>query len=353
MVINWILKFGGWNNPVLLTLKSRIMKRLIKIYLLIFTATFFITNSCVENEYEMLDLAKSGFRVNMVADSYIEATYDLSTNTLEYDSVYFYIEFDIPQLSTQFSQLELHKILHDKEGNVVEDYIYNTLSPEDLPVKTLYESTLLEDLYEGFNFHKDSLKPDYTFEFKAIMKLADGSILEYRDGSHVNTPFLNGFCPLPVIPSGEWTAKNMNTQFSKTVTITTPSPHYLDGNGQVIDDGRFWLSDFGLDWSTWRDVWYSIEFKLNCPKGDDPRYVIQLLPGGVWNTGVPMTDFDHNGELATKDIRVMPYLYEDNSIVGYYDPEFQRISFENVPVIDSWWGIDNHTVNLTFTYKTN
>jgi len=321
------------------------MKYISKIYLLVITAILVIISSCIKNEYDLLDSAKLGFRLDMTADSYLEATYDISTKTLTYDSTYVSVQYEIPELTSDFSEIELHKIVKDIDDIIVDDYIYATFEKNDLPLDTLFTTSNTDVLYQGLSFSKDSLKPGYTIEFNAIMKMNDGSELNYLYGTYSIVPVLNGFCPLPSLPSGEWVAVNNNTMFTKTVTIVTPSPFV------EVDDGRFWISDFGLDWSTWHDLWYTIEFKLDCPTGNDPRYVIKLMPGGNWNTGVSMTDIDHTNTEVTKDIRIMPYQYEDNNIVGHYDPNTEKITFEDVPLVDTWWDTDNHTVNLTFTYN--
>ncbi len=147
------------------------------------------------------------------------------------------------------------------------------------------------------------------------------------------------------LPLGNWEAKNESSGYTKTVELHRPSPF------QSVDDGRYWISDFGLDWSNWRDYWYTIEFKLKCPEGDDPRYIIDLWGSG-YDTGQDWTDVDHTGSTVTKQVRVMPYVYT-SAAVGYYDPATQVITFENVPLTDNWWNADRHTVNLTFTFISN
>ncbi len=321
-----------------------VMKYLKKIYILLVIFSMFIINSCVKNDYEMLESAKIGFRLDLTADSYLEATYDLSTAKLTYDSAFVSIQYEIPELTSDFIVIELHKVVKDPDEIVVDDYIYTTIEKVDLPVDTLFETYDVDDLFEGLTFSKDSIKPDYTIEFYALMKMSDGKELTYLYGSYLVVPVLNGFCPLPDLPSGTWTAVNNNTMFSKSVTIMTPSPC------QDFDDGRFWLSDFGLDWSTWHDVWYSIEFKLDCPKGSDPRYVVKLMPNGVYDCGFDWTAVNHQGVEETKPMRVMPYAYDDSNIVGHYDPDTKKLTFEDVPLVDTWWNTDNHTVRLTFTY---
>ncbi len=144
------------------------------------------------------------------------------------------------------------------------------------------------------------------------------------------------------LPMGSWEARNDDTGFTKTVYLYRPSPF------RSTDDGRYWISDFGLDWSSWHDYWYTTEFKLKCPQDGDPRYIIDLIGDGL-DTGESQTDTDHTGTEVTKDIRIMPYIYSGDA-VAYYDPGTQVVTFVNVPLTDDWWGADNHTVNLTFTY---
>lgn len=322
------------------------MKKLQKIYLsLSVLAIIILVNACVKNDYELLETARLGFRVNLNADSYVEATYDISSEELTYDSVYAEVQFQIPLLTGDFTSLELHKVIRDLDGVIADDYVYGTFVKENLPVDTTFLTTDVDELFEGLTFLKDSLKPGYTIEFSIKMQLADGTTLDYLYGTYSIVPVLNGFCPLPSLPLGNWIAVNNGTQFTKAVTVSNPSPF------ATVDDGRFWLSDFGLDWSTWRDYWYTIEFKLDCPVGNDPRYVIKLMTDGVYNSGVDWTSIDHNGTEVTKVVRVMPYDYGDSKIVGHYDPETKKITFEDVPIIDTWWNADNHTVNLTFTYN--
>lgn len=320
------------------------MKYLNRIYILLIMPSLLIINSCVKNDYDMLEEAKLGFRLTMTADSYVEATYDISTKELTYDSTYVSVQYDIPELTSDFSVLELHKMIVDPDEIVVDDYILASFEKAVLPVDTTFSTSDIDELFEGLTFKKDSIKPEYTIQFKALLKMNDGTELEYLYGTYDIVPVLNGFCPLPNLSSGTWTAVNNNTMFTKSVTIMTPSPH------QDFDDGRYWLSDFGLDWSTWHDVWYSIEFKLDCPRGNDPRYVVKLMPGGVYDCGVDWTAINHEGVEVTKPMRVMPYAYEDSDIVGYYDPDTKKLTFEDVPLVDTWWNTDNHTVNLTFTY---
>lgn len=145
-----------------------------------------------------------------------------------------------------------------------------------------------------------------------------------------------------LIPTGKWLASNNTTGFTKMVELKRPSPFYAE------DDGRYWISDFGLDWSNWYDYWYTVEFKLKCPEGDNTDYIIDLFGNGL-DSSNEQTGINRFGEEETKAIRVMPYIYS-SSVVGYYNPETYTITFKDVPLTDAWWAADNHTVDLTFKY---
>ncbi len=304
-----------------------------------------ILYSCVKNEFDLLDTSEPGFWLDLYATTYVEATIDLNLDTLVYDSVNVSVQYVIPELTRDFNALELHKRIVNSDGDIIEDYIYATFSKESLPLDTTFIANSVAELYEGLDFSPDSLDPELAIEFEAILKLSDGTEMHYLYGEYILIPVLNGFCSLPEIPTGNWLAKNNNTLYTRTVWVEKPSPVFT---GE--DDGRALITDFGLDWSNWEDVWYCIEFKIICPVGNDPRYVIELLPDGNYDPGPTWTGTGRSGAEETKLIRVMPYAYEDNTIVGYYDAENQEIIFEDVPLIDTWWGADNHTVNLTFTY---
>lgn len=313
-------------------------------YIIIAVVTLILINSCVENNYEILDEANPGFWVELYATSYVEATKDISTNSLNYDSVDVSVRFDIPELSRDFASLELRKMIVDVEGNIIESVVYASFDKQSLPVDTSFLANSLDELFYGLSFSPDSLSPEYLFDFEAVLIQEDDSELTYVSGAYTLIPVLNGFCPLPILPNGIWLAKNNNSQYTSSITIQTPSPY------QDNDDGRFWLSEFGLDWSNWSDVWYSIEFKVKCPVGNDPRYVIELMPDGIYDTGETLTATDRTGAEVTKTVRIMPYAYADSKIVGHYDDNKQEITFEDVPLVDTWWNSDNHTVNLTFKY---
>lgn len=301
--------------------------------------------SCTENKYDLWNSASAGYLVNIdAADSYISGTYDLGTRTITYDSVYLYVAYDFPAITTTFDQIVVRKSLYSESDVLMatQDIAVVTELPTSLEV--YYETAA--DLFDDFPFSPDSLKTSYYFTLSTIMYLPNGDSITTTSGNYEVATNLTGFCPLPTLPVGIWTAKNNETSFSKDVIIRNPSPYAED------DEGRYWLSDFGLDWSNWSDMWYTIEFTLECPRGDnDNQYYINLVPGGS-DPGTDLTSVDRTGVTVTKSVRIMPYQYdEDTEAYGYFDTETQQLVFSNVSVVDSWWNSDNHTVDLVFKYK--
>ena len=229
-----------------------------------------------------------------------------------------------------------------------------------LTVERNYNSPLYGD-YEVTDTI-EGLVADYSYSTQAELLasfgiedevlLGDGDALSYRiyatgNGVKYMLGEVTGTAALTVmeaetLPLGRWLATNDDTGFSKEIVIERPSPF------RSVDDGRYWLSDFGLDWSSWYDNWYTTEIRLICPAAGETNYGIEMVGLGL-DTGVDRTDTDRFGATVTKPVRIMPYIYSGTAI-GYYDPDTETITFEAVPFTDAWWGADNHTVNLTFTY---
>ncbi len=224
-----------------------------------------------------------------------------------------------------------------------------------------YSSALIGDYSDIDTLESGSISYSYStqaallesFGITDATEVNDDDIVNYKLyalGNNDETVMLDevtgtvsvDFIEAVTMPVGNWVAYNDDTDFTKTVVLHRPSPF------QSVDDGRYWITDFGLDWSSWHDYWYTAEFKLQCPEEGDPRYIIDLFGSGM-DTGQDQTDIDHTGTEVTKAIRIMPYVYSGTA-VGYYDPDTKVISFVNVPVTDDWWGADNHTINITFTY---
>jgi hypothetical protein len=321
------------------------MKKQINIILtILILAQISFHNSCTNNEFELLDGAKPGYLVTLdPIESFVSGAWDLSTATIIYDSVYFYAQYNFPEILADINYIIIRKELYDDLDNLLSSTNLDQIN--QLPHSLIYEYNTIEELFDGLNYPTDSLKPDYYFSFNTVAYLPNGDSIKSSNGVYNLVPSLSGFCPLPDIPSGIWTAKNHDTEFTVEVVIRNPSPYVAE------DDGRLWISNFGMDWSGWNDKWYTIEFKLNCPKSGDPRYVIELLPDGNWGIG-DWTGIDRTGAEVTKEVYIMPYLYtDDTESIGYYDPDIQEIRFENVSLYETWWNLDNHTVNISFKYK--
>lgn len=305
-----------------------------------------ISIACTENEYGLWDEASSGYIVNINSSgAYVSGTFDLSTNTIDYDSVYLYLEYEFPTIPDGFEYIKIQKEIYSESDELLISGEVSQVSA--LPDTVLIEYGSVEELFGDIDFSPDSMKTGYYMQMTTMMYRTNGDSIVSLTGNYTFTPSLSGFCEVPTLPAGTWVAKNNTSSFTKEIVIESPSPHTAD------DEGRYWLSDFGLDWSTWSDVWYTLEFKLECPRGDnDSQYHIVLMPNGIYDAGVTQTGKDRDGTTAEKTIRVMPYEYgADTEAYGYYDDEKKQIIFENVSVVDSWWNTDNHTVDLTFTYK--
>ncbi len=270
--------------------------------------------------------------VSVTDDSDLEIDRDVCApdNSLSYD-----LEFNI---SDDHSILDKIYIVRDFSSAVLGDYtVTDTLETN---IKSYVYNTQAELLSSfGITTASDLNDQDMiTYRVYAVGNNGETALLDQM----IQTITVNLIEDV-TLPLGSWVAVNNDTGFTKTVVLHRPSPF------QSVDDGRYWITDFGLDWSSWHDYWYTAEFKLQCPQEGDPRYIIDLFGSGM-DTGQEQTDIDHTGTEVTKDIRIMPYIYSGTA-VGYYDPDTKVISFVNVPVTDAWWGADNHTVNLTFTYE--
>lgn len=217
-------------------------------------------------------------------------------------------------------------------------YGYYSVTDTVDPSGVVYNYTTQEELLASFDVEETFISDNDEFIYSLY---ATGNGVTVKIGEVTGTASVT-ILEAVTLPLGHWIAKNEDTGFTKDIQIERPSPF------QSVDDGRYWISDFGLDWSSWWDMWYTVEIKLICPAEGETNYAIDLFGSGT-DTGVDRTDIDRFGTVVTKSVRIMPYLYSGTA-VGYYNPDTQVITFENVPLTDGWWSADNHTVNLTFTY---
>lgn len=193
-----------------------------------------------------------------------------------------------------------------------------------------WQATTYDDLMAGFTDVPTVLSngEEVAITLSAMLHTDAATIVEIGSAIVDNslTEIYNG----PVLPEGKWLAKNITSGFTSDV--------YLVQTGT----NTFWVSDFGLDWSNWDDYWYTTEFSVTCD-GD-----VVLDGEGRDNP----TDFEIPAEVdasaRTYGIRVMPYRALSGTAV--YDAVNKIISFTDVAVTDEWWGADNHTINLTFTF---
>ena len=275
------------------------------------------------------------FEDDLTVNTTEEIELDIERDVCDPDnSLSFNLEFDVTDAHSILDKLY---VVRSYSSAILGDYeVADTLVSTSIN----YTYTSQADLLESFGITAGTEINDEDALTYSLYGIGNNGYTELLD--EVSATASVNLIEAVTIPLGAWEARNDDTDFTKTVQIHRPSPF------RTTDDGRYWITDFGLDWSNWHDYWYTIEFKLICPQGGDPRYIIDLFGAGL-DTGQEQTDIDHTGTEVTKAIRIMPYIYSDTP-VGYYDPDAQVISFVNVPLTDDWWGADNHTVNLTFTY---
>lgn len=268
--------------------------------------------------------------VDIVDNKNLDITIDACDPDLSLD---FEVGFNV---TDQNSIIDLLTVVRDYNSPLYGDY---TVTDTIDGVVASYTYSTQADLLASFGIEDEVL-------------LGDGDALAYRiyaTGNGVKQLLgeVTGTAALTVLeaetlPLGRWLATNDDTGFSKEIVIERPSPY------RSVDDGRYWLSDFGLDWSSWYDNWYTTEIRLVCPAAGETAYAIEMVGLGL-DTGETRTDTDRFGATVTKSVRIMPYIYSGTA-TGYYDPATETITFEAVPLTDAWWGADNHTVSLTFTY---
>jgi len=291
---------------------------------------------------------------------------DYETKTKEIVINLYSFEDDLSVSTTSNVDLEIDRDVCDPDNSLgynIQFDVNDDYSILDvIYVERSYNSIILGDYSEVDTLLGTDMTYNYTTQAELLesfgitsgTEINDEDVVTYRlfgTGNNGVTELLDEFTATAsvnliesvTIPTGIWEATNDDTGFTKMVQIYRPSPF------RETDDGRYWITDFGLDWSSWTDYWYTTEFKLICPQEGDPRYIIDMIGDGL-DTGESQTDTDRTGTEVTKDIRIMPYIYSGDA-VAYYDPDNQVISFVNVPLTDAWWGADNHTVNLTFTYQ--
>ncbi len=203
----------------------------------------------------------------------------------------------------------------------------------------------MDSLFKGLDFIPDSIRSGYSFLFRTFVVLNSGDTLLSSRGDYQVIPQYLDFCELPEIPEGIWEVHNMATGYKKEVEIK-----YME-----LAPGYFMnvITDFGIDWSNWNDFWYGTDFTIGCPPAGDNRYAVKLAAWGIDLPSIRLEMKNDKGELETRPLRLMPWAYADDSPdIGYYDADTRQLIFKNVKVRDTWWNIDNATIQeVTFTYK--
>ena len=337
-------KFGG------LTYKLRIMKNIF-IFLLI-VALF----SCKEETPDLLSSIKPGYS----ADFGQSTGTIVVTRSINPIDVAYNVDINLKVAFSSFTEIKkivITKNLFDFENNkVASGMVCDTLLLDTINYAIESEA----ELFEGMDFEADSIYTGFYFIFESFAVIESGDTLKTAT-SYMLTPDYINFCDLPNIPVGIFEANNQISGFKKDVElqqgiwvwewIWNGTDWYEDW---VWHAELYLLTDFGLDWCNWNDWWYGVAFSINCPKPGDSRYVIELSAVGM-DTGDDYTMIDRaTGSLTTKKLRIMPYVYQDDSPdIGYFDAANNKLIFENVKVDDTWWHADKHTIEkVTFTYKS-
>lgn len=206
-----------------------------------------------------------------------------------------------------------------------EQEVIDTLTQEELAVTVDTYTALMQDFEEVPDYLSAGEEVKYYLSAKL---LTDEETIIVMD-SLIATAELTEVFGGPVLPEGEWLAENLSTSYSTTV--------YLVQTGA----NKYWISNFGMDWSNWTDYWYTTEVSIGCTSDvtldavgrDNPTDI--EIPDGIYPE-------------PRSGVRVMPYRTVSGSPV--YDETNQKLIFSNVEVTDEWWAADNHTIDITFTY---
>lgn len=331
------------------------MKKTIIVTILLLPVLF---QACHEDTIDLLRDVSPGYSADFTASTgTIVCTREYNPVTVLYDVT---IELQVAVTSyTDVSKILIIKNLYDAGNNLLTSAL---ALDSDLVNDTIaFSVTTPEDLLEGLTFEPDSILTGYYFTFESYAVLSNNDTLRTPSSFQVVPAYIN-FCTLPEIPAGIYEAHNRITGFRKDVEIRQGVWIYgwiWNESSQSWELGwthhpeYYMITDFGLDWCNWNDWWYGVVFTINCPMPGDTRYVVEL-PGEGFDTTEEATMIDRaSGEINTKKIRLMPYIYQPTSAdVGYYDASAGTLSFSNVSVDDNWWHADKHTIgDVTFTFK--
>jgi hypothetical protein len=300
--------------------------------------------SCTQVEWTDIKTLKPGYIAFSDSSKVtLTLTKDDVTGAISYDPVDIRLRFLFTPQVTDFRTAGITKILQDENYEPVATALQYVFT--DLSDTLRFDILNMDSLYKGLDFNPDSIRSGWSFLFKTFMVLNSGDTILSSRGDYQVTPQYLNFCTLPEIPEGIWEVHNKATGFKKDVEI-----RYMQ-----LAPGFFVyvFTDFGIDWSRWNDFWYGTDFSLGCPLAGDDRFVVKFAAWGIDIPSIRLEMKNDKGEPETRPLRIMPWTYADDSPdIGYYDAANTQFIFKNVKVRDTWWGIDNSTIQeVTFTYK--
>jgi hypothetical protein len=300
--------------------------------------------SCTQVEWTDIKSIKPGYiafsdssKVSLVL------TKDDITGGVTYDPVDLRLRFFFSTQTTAFKQAGITRVLQNENFEPVASTVEALFT--DLSDTLRIDILSMDSLFKGLDFNPDSIRSGYSFLFKSFLVLNSGDTIVSSRGDYQVTPQYLNFCTLPEIPLGIWEVHNKATGYKKDVEIKYMelAPAYF----------MYVITDFGIDWSRWNDFWYGTDFTIGCPVAGDDRFVVKLAAWGIDLSSIRLEMKNDKGEPETRPLRIMPWTYADDSPdIGYYDASGRQFVFKNVKVRDTWWGIDNSTIQeVTFTYK--
>jgi len=307
-------------------------------------AVILLALACTRVDWKDIETLKPGYlAISDSSEVNLVLTRDEYSGEVAYDPVDIRLRFFISTQEQLFSRVGVTRSILDESGTTVASVVHFTTT--DLSDTLRIDILDKEALFEGLDFHPDSIRSGYSFLFKTFMILQDGDSIVSSRGDYQAVPQYLNFCTYPEIPDGVWEVHNKATGFKKEVEIK-----YME----VYPTVWFYvITDFGIDWSNWNDFWYGTDFTLGCPKAGDNRFVVKLAAWGIDLPHIRLEMKNDQGDLETRPLRIMPWTYADDSPdIGYYDAGNRQFIFKNVKVRDTWWNIDNKTITeVTYTYR--
>lgn len=237
--------------------------------------------------------------------------------------------------SEEYSSLGLSKILLNEDDEEISGTVALNHIAADESTSLSIDSG--EALFEGLSFDQDQVEEGHYFRFLPFGILPNGEVEEFGNAVEI-FPVYNEELSPQSLETGVYTAVNTDTGFTKDVQILWDDTKQL-----------YYITDFGLDWSKWDDFWYGVYFSLE--PGESGVSNIGF-PGEGEDTGTSLNMKADNGTRESRELRLMPYAYKEGSSTGTFDPETQKLIFENISVTETWWQEDvKDDLNLEFSKK--